>query len=69
MPVVQWGVGGVSNIVKELPRLKQIGFTHCLGLDVDQYQIWQTKQPQEELRDDQRREVVAALGRGAWRTT
>jgi hypothetical protein len=61
MPVVQWGVGGVSNITKELPRLKQIGFTHCLGLDVDEHTIWQQKQPQEQLRDDRRREVAAAL--------
>ncbi|MHB8972522.1 MAG: LamG domain-containing protein [Pirellulaceae bacterium] len=61
MPVVQWGVGGVSNIVKELPRLKQIGFTHCLGLDVDEHAIWQEKRPQETFRDDRRREVAAVL--------
>lgn len=61
MPVVQWGVGGTSNIVKELPRLKEIGFTHCLGLDVDEHQVWQSKRPQEQLRDDKRREVAGAL--------
>lgn len=61
MPVVQWGVGGTSNIVKQLPRLKQIGFTHCLGLDVNEHEIWNSKQPQVELRADKRREVAAAL--------
>jgi hypothetical protein len=35
MPVVMWGIGGVTDVVTELPRLKQIGFTHCLGGDVD----------------------------------
>ena len=35
MPVVMWGIGGVENVLKELPRLKEIGFTHCLGLNTD----------------------------------
>jgi hypothetical protein len=35
MPVVMWGIGGVTDVVAELPRLKQIGFTHCLGGEVD----------------------------------
>ena len=35
MPVVMWGIGGVTDVVTELPRLKQIGFTHCLGGEVD----------------------------------
>ncbi len=39
-PVVMWGVGGVANVVREIPRLKQIGFTHCLGLRADYFAIW-----------------------------
>ena len=31
MPVVMWGIGGLNEFRKELPRLKELGFTHCLG--------------------------------------
>ena len=40
MPVVMWGVGGVAGVVKEIPRLKEIGFTHCLGLGIDYQKVW-----------------------------
>jgi hypothetical protein len=61
MPVVQWGVGGVEEVVKELPRLKEIGFTHCLGLDVDEQQVWQKKQPQESWPEEKQSAVAAML--------
>ncbi len=40
MPVVMWGVGGTEGVVKEIPRLKDLGFTHCLGLGTDYQRIW-----------------------------
>lgn len=40
MPVVMWGVGGVDGVIKEIPRLKEIGFTHCLGLRCDFQKVW-----------------------------
>jgi hypothetical protein len=40
MPVVMWGVGGTDGVVREIPRLKEIGFTHCLGLRCDYQQVW-----------------------------
>jgi len=40
MPVVMWGVGGTEGVIREIPRLKEIGFTHCLGLRVDYGKIW-----------------------------
>ncbi len=40
MPVVMWGVGGTDSVVKEIPRLKEFGFTHCLGLSVDYQKVW-----------------------------
>lgn len=40
MPVVMWGVGGIDGVVRELPRLKHLGFTHCLGLSCDYQQVW-----------------------------
>ncbi|MBN1854849.1 MAG: hypothetical protein JW829_19100, partial [Pirellulales bacterium] len=61
MPVVQWGVGGVSQITKELPRLKRIGFTHCLGLDIDEHQVWQKQEPQDTWPEEKRRAVATVL--------
>lgn len=40
MPVVMWGIGGTDGVVREIPRLKEIGFTHCLGLRCDFQQVW-----------------------------
>ncbi len=40
MPVVMWGVGGTDGVVQEIPRLKELGFTHCLGLRVDYQKVW-----------------------------
>lgn len=40
MPVVMWGLGGTDGVTKEIPRLKDLGFTHCLGLGVDYAKIW-----------------------------
>ncbi len=47
MPVVMWGVGGGDAFIKELPRLKSIGFTHCLGLSADFGKIWEAGKPTE----------------------
>ncbi|MHC4880722.1 MAG: LamG-like jellyroll fold domain-containing protein, partial [Planctomycetota bacterium] len=40
MPVVMWGIGGTDGVIREIPRLKEIGFTHCLGLRCDFQQVW-----------------------------
>ncbi|NLT71038.1 MAG: hypothetical protein GXX91_10130 [Verrucomicrobiaceae bacterium] len=40
MPVVMWGLGGTEAVVKELPRLKDLGFTHCFGLRTDVSSFW-----------------------------
>ena len=45
LPVVMWGIGGTDTVVKEIPRLKEIGFTHCLGIGVDYEKIWAMSQP------------------------
>ncbi len=45
MPVVMWGIGGVSAVVEELPRLKQLGFTHCFGCEVDHARIATATEP------------------------
>ncbi|MFA6564223.1 MAG: LamG-like jellyroll fold domain-containing protein [Verrucomicrobiia bacterium] len=45
MPVLMWGIGGVDNVVKELPRLKHIGFTHCLGMSTDFGAIFEAGKP------------------------
>ena len=45
MPVVMWGVYGAAEVIKELPRLKHIGFTHCLGFGADYRPIFEAGQP------------------------
>jgi hypothetical protein len=45
MPVVMWGLYGAANVVKELPRLKEIGFTHCLGFGADSGRIFDAGKP------------------------
>lgn len=45
MPVFMWGIGGVDNVIKELPRLKEIGFTHCLGMGADYGAIFGAGKP------------------------
>jgi hypothetical protein len=44
-PVLMWGVYG--NVLQELPRLKEIGFTHVLALGADYQKIWQAGGPTE----------------------
>ncbi len=41
MPVVMWGLGGTEGVLKEISRLKDLGFTHCLGLRTDYGAIWE----------------------------
>ncbi len=41
MPVVMWGIGGTEGVIREIPRLKDLGFTHCLGLRVDYRGVWE----------------------------
>jgi hypothetical protein len=45
MPVVMWGIGGVKEVEKALPTLKDIGFTHCLGLRCDFERIREADSP------------------------
>lgn len=42
MPVVMWGAHP-----KEFQRLKDIGFTHCMGFGVDYGKIWEAGKPTE----------------------
>ncbi len=35
MPVVMWGLYSAANVLKEIPRLKDLGFTHCIGFGAD----------------------------------
>jgi hypothetical protein len=47
IPVLMWGVYGAENVLKEMERLKRIGFTHVLGLSADYGKIWEAGQPTE----------------------
>lgn len=41
MPVVLWGLGGTESVRQELHRVKDLGFTHCLGLGLDYAAVWE----------------------------
>ena len=83
MPVVMWGIGGTDGVVKEIPRLKQIGFTHCLGLRCDFQKVWDDGADampgsEEEIRSGREMlsqalenniQIVAALSPGSWLRT
>ncbi len=45
MPVMMWGIGGPAEFEREWPRLKQLGFTACLGFNADYDAIWQAGKP------------------------
>ncbi len=44
-PVLMWGVGSPDGVLKEMDRLKQIGFNHVLGLGADNREIWKVGKP------------------------
>lgn len=45
MPVVMWGIGSPAEFARELPRLKDLGFTHCLGFAPDTATPWGRDEP------------------------
>ncbi len=45
MPVMMWGIGSPTEFARELPRLQDLGFTHCLGFGADYDAIWKAGQP------------------------
>lgn len=45
MPVLMWGVYSSEGFEREIGRLKQIGFTHVLGLGADFGRIWDAGSP------------------------
>lgn len=80
MPVVMWGIGGIDSVTRTLPKLKRIGFTHCLGLRCDYGAVWEAGEPilptseenlesaaamlDEALANDL--SIVASLSPGRW---
>jgi hypothetical protein len=45
MPVLMWGLGSPESVRKEMARLKDLGFTHCLGGGADDAAIWKAQKP------------------------
>jgi hypothetical protein len=39
LPVLNWGLHGFSDLIAEMPRLRDLGFTHTLGLDANAYVV------------------------------
>jgi len=61
MPVVMWGLGGGAEVRREIPRLKDIGFTHCLGAGEDYAAIWKAGKPVPPEKEEMIREEKATL--------
>ena len=51
MPVVMWGIGGIEGVLENVLALKEIGFTHCLGLQCDYQKIWEAGAPVPAVSD------------------
>mgnify|MGYP000551371843 CR=1 FL=1 len=68
MPVVMWGVYAPEGVQKELGRLKELGFTHCLGVRPHYDFIWEAKDDvlpaPPEAHAEARRMLDAALANG-----
>lgn len=61
MPVVMWGVYGAGQVIKEMPRLKDLGFTHCLGFGADYGLIFEAGKPVEPAKPEEAAEVKRML--------
>ncbi|MCC6881976.1 MAG: hypothetical protein IT576_07485 [Verrucomicrobiales bacterium] len=82
MPVIMWGVG-IGGVEKEADRLRDLGFTHCLGMGSDYAAIWKSGQetlPESPERVAENRRIldvalhhglglVANLSPGSWLET
>jgi hypothetical protein len=53
MPVVMWGLSGGEGVRKEMARLKDIGFTLCIGPGADYAAIWDAGKPTRPEKEDQ----------------
>ncbi|HAH45187.1 MAG TPA: hypothetical protein DCM07_10105, partial [Planctomycetaceae bacterium] len=45
MPVLMWGIGSPDEFEKELPRLQELGFNHCLGFSPSPSKVWEAGKP------------------------
>ena len=61
MPVLMWGIYGTQEVLTELPRLKQIGFTHCLGGEVDYERVTAADGPTLAIKPEQLPEAIRML--------
>lgn len=80
MPVVMWGLYSPDGVTSNLSMLKDIGFTHCLGLRCDYQRIWEEGAPMRAVTDEELEKsrrmldealvndlgIVISLGVGRW---
>ena len=80
MPVVMWGVYSPENVLREMDRLKRLGFTHVIGTRADYGKIFEAASPTEaadpEAVEATKRmlnealangiSIVASLSPGSW---
>lgn len=58
-PVVMWGAG-----INEIDRLKQIGFTHAVGMSANYSKIWQAEKPTLANTEENVKRVREGLDKG-----
>lgn len=63
MPVLMWGIGSPTAFDRELPRLQQLGFNHCLGFSPAPHAVWEAKQAVPADSPERRQQVRAMLDR------
>lgn len=61
MPVLMWGMGSPQSVEKELPRLRDLGFTHCLGFGADYGAVWKAGEPTRIASPEREQEIREML--------
>lgn len=61
MPVLMWGGYSEASFKKEAARLKEIGFTHVLGLGADASKIWEAQGPVQPYDDERMKKIKEML--------
>lgn len=61
MPAVMWGLAGGEGVRKEMARLKDIGFTLCMGPGADYGAIWDAGKPTLPEKEEQIEEEKKTL--------
>ena len=57
MPVLMWGIASPTEFDRELSRLQDLGFNHCLGFSPSPHAVWKAKKVVPADTPDQQKKV------------